>query len=123
MSSKAVLGLSAELNAPTSAYAGDSINIIFGSDDPTATNELMIDGTLITSATPHVWQTSIGDTGIHSLLVTATALARNYIGESMGSLIKMATIITFMVSTYVVVLRYDTPISMNAGTRRDKYEI
>ena len=61
----------------------------------------------------------LGQASEFSLLVTATALMQGFITESTALLIQMVTIITFMISTYVVVLRYDTPISLNAGTRRD----
>ena len=61
----------------------------------------------------------LGQASEFSLLVTATALDHALINESMASLIQMATIITFMISTYVVVLRYDTPISLDAKNRRD----
>lgn len=72
MSSKAVLGLSAELVAPTTAYTGDTITIIFGSDDYTATNTLSVDGAVVASTSPYFWTADNYDVGSHTLLATAT---------------------------------------------------
>jgi Kef-type K+ transport system membrane component KefB len=54
-----------------------------------------------------------------SLLVTTTAIQQKLISSNMASLIQLSTIITFMISTYIVVMKYDTPISVNSKSRRD----
>ena len=61
----------------------------------------------------------MGQASEFSLLVVATAISQKLISSNMESLIQMTTIFTFMISTYVVVLKYPTPISMDAGNRRD----
>ncbi|MBR9703726.1 hypothetical protein GOV10_06810, partial [Candidatus Woesearchaeota archaeon] len=73
MSSKSVLGLSAELAADNNVISGETAIILFGSDDYTASHELKIDGTPVATSSPYNWLTTDGDIGLHSLLVTATA--------------------------------------------------
>ena len=61
----------------------------------------------------------MGQASEFSLLVVATAITQKLISTNMESLIQLTTILTFMISTYVVVLKYPTPISMDAQNRRD----
>ena len=54
-----------------------------------------------------------------SLLVAFTAVSINVLSAEKAMVIQVATIVTFIVSTYWVVLKYPTPISGNAGLRQD----
>ena len=54
-----------------------------------------------------------------SLLVAVLALERGEICEEASYLIQLATLLTFIVSTYLVVLRYLTPIALSERLRRD----
>jgi hypothetical protein len=54
-----------------------------------------------------------------SLLLAVLALQRGAIGESASYLIQLATLITFLVSSYLVVLRFPTPIAVSDELRRD----
>ena len=83
-----------------------------------------------------VWTMSTKRKGLISALLkdietgdeaaTAVAIARVFAALSTGSLpsqkamvIQMATIVTFVISTYWTVLRYATPISPSAALHRD----
>ena len=61
----------------------------------------------------------LGQMSEFSLLVAVLALDRGEIGEQASYLIQLATLLTFMVSTYLVVLRYPTPIALSEDLRRD----
>jgi len=54
-----------------------------------------------------------------SLLLAVLAQTSNVIGAQASYLIQLATLLTFLVSTYVVVLRYPTPIALDPKLRRD----
>lgn len=54
-----------------------------------------------------------------SILVAYTALSIGVLTAEAAMVIQFSTIMTFIVSTYWVVLRYPTPISESAGLRRD----
>ncbi len=54
-----------------------------------------------------------------SLLLAVLAQTNAVIGERASYLIQLATLLTFLVSTYAVVLRYPTPIALNSDLRRD----
>lgn len=61
----------------------------------------------------------IGQLSEFSILLGALALSVNVIGEKAAYLIHVATIITFMLSSYLVVLRFPTPIALSDRLRRD----
>ena len=61
----------------------------------------------------------LGQMSEFSLLVAVLALERGEIGEEASYLIQLATLLTFIVSTYLVVLRYPTPIALSERLRRD----
>ena len=61
----------------------------------------------------------LGQMSEFSLLVAVLALERGEIGVDASYLIQLATILTFLVSTYFVVLRYPTPIALSDRLRRD----
>ncbi len=54
-----------------------------------------------------------------SILIAALALGTGLLQSAEASLIQAATIITFVVSSYWVVMRYPTPVSMSDKLRRD----
>ena len=54
-----------------------------------------------------------------SLLLGAVAVNAKAITSAGATLVQLATIITFVISSVVVVLRYPTPIALSAGLRRD----
>jgi Kef-type K+ transport system membrane component KefB len=54
-----------------------------------------------------------------SLLLAVLAQSRNVICDEASYLIQLATLLTFLVSTYVVVLKYPTPIALDPKLRRD----
>ena len=54
-----------------------------------------------------------------SLLIAYVAAQNNLITHDASSLIQATTIITFIVSSYIVVLFYATPLAVTAKLRRD----
>ncbi len=54
-----------------------------------------------------------------SLLLAVLAQTSAIIGDRASYLIQLATLLTFLVSTYAVVLRYQTPIALKPDLRRD----
>lgn len=61
----------------------------------------------------------LGQMSEFSLLVAVLAVEHAVIGSRAGYLIQLATLITFLVSSYLVVLRYPTPIAVSDALRRD----
>ena len=61
----------------------------------------------------------LGQASEFSLLVAYLAASTAVIGSKASYLIQATTIITFIVSSYLVVLRYPNPMAMNARLRRD----
>ena len=61
----------------------------------------------------------LGQMSEFSLLLAVLALERQVIGVQASYLIQLATLITFLVSSYLVVLRFPTPIAVNDRLRRD----
>jgi Kef-type K+ transport system membrane component KefB len=61
----------------------------------------------------------LGQASEFSLLVSYMALESGLIQEMAAYLIQGATVITFIVSSYVIVLRYPTPIAVSDELRRD----
>ncbi len=54
-----------------------------------------------------------------SLLLAVLALSSGVISEAASYVIQLATLLTFLVSPYVVVMRYPTPIALDPDLRRD----
>lgn len=54
-----------------------------------------------------------------SILVVALALGTEIISPIAANLVQAATVLTFIVSSYWVVMRYPTPVSMSDKLRRD----
>lgn len=61
----------------------------------------------------------LGQVSEFSLLVAYIAKANSVIGESAYYMIQAATILSFVVSSYVITAYYPTPISMSDKLRRD----
>jgi Kef-type K+ transport system membrane component KefB len=61
----------------------------------------------------------LGQMSEFSLLVAVMAFERGEMGKQATYLLELATLLTFMVSTYLVVLRYPTPIALSDRLRRD----
>ena len=67
------------------------------------------------------WETGfrLGQISEFSLLIAFVATAESLIGESASHLIQVTAILTFVASSYLVVLRYPTPIAVSEELRRD----
>lgn len=61
----------------------------------------------------------LGQISEFSLLIAVLALESGFIAAKTSYLIQLATLLTFIVSSYIIVLRYPTPISVNSKLRRD----
>lgn len=61
----------------------------------------------------------LGQGSEFSLLVASIALSTNLISEVASNLIQATTILTFIVSSYLVVLKYPTPIALSEKMRKD----
>ena len=61
----------------------------------------------------------LGQGSEFSLLIAVLALQMGGIGQSMAYLIQLCMMLTFIASTYWIVLRYPTPIAVSAKLRRN----
>ncbi|MFT5792401.1 MAG: Kef-type K+ transport system membrane component KefB [Candidatus Azotimanducaceae bacterium] len=61
----------------------------------------------------------LGQISEFSLLIAFIASAEALIGENASHLIQATAILTFLISSYIVVLRYPTPIAVSDKLRRD----
>lgn len=61
----------------------------------------------------------LGQISEFSLIIAYVALGSKLIGGAAANLIQAATILSFIVSSYLVVLRYPTPMAMSDRLRRD----
>ena len=61
----------------------------------------------------------LGQISEFSLLIAVLALESGFIVAKTSYLIQLATLLTFIVSSYIIVMRYPTPISVNSRLRRD----
>jgi Kef-type K+ transport system membrane component KefB len=61
----------------------------------------------------------LGQASEFSLLVASIALSTELISEVASNLIQATTILTFIVSSYLVVLKYPTPIALSEKMRKD----
>lgn len=61
----------------------------------------------------------LGQMSEFSLLVAVLAIERGVISPGASYLIQLATLLTFLVSSYLVVLRFPTPIAVSDRLRRD----
>ncbi|HKK15741.1 MAG TPA: cation:proton antiporter, partial [Gammaproteobacteria bacterium] len=61
----------------------------------------------------------LGQVSEFSLLISVLALESGFIGEITSNLIQMTTLLTFIVSSYLIVKYYPTPIAVTDNLRRD----
>jgi Kef-type K+ transport system membrane component KefB len=61
----------------------------------------------------------LGQISEFSLLIAYLAIDRGLIGKDASHLIQATAIITFLVSSYIVILNYPTPIAISDKLRRD----
>ena len=61
----------------------------------------------------------LGQISEFSLLIAVLAVKSNFITDNISYLIQLATLITFIISSYIIVLKYPTPISVSDRLRRD----
>lgn len=61
----------------------------------------------------------LGQASEFSLLVASIALSTQLISDKASNLIQATTILTFIVSSYLVVLKYPTPIALSDKMRKD----
>lgn len=61
----------------------------------------------------------LGQASEFSLLVASIALTTELISDKASNLIQATTILTFIVSSYLVVLKYPTPIALSDKMRKD----
>jgi Kef-type K+ transport system membrane component KefB len=61
----------------------------------------------------------LGQMSEFSLLIAVLAVEQGVIGDRASYLIQLATLLTFLVSSYLVVLRFPTPIAVSDELRRD----
>jgi predicted Kef-type K+ transport protein len=61
----------------------------------------------------------LGQASEFSLLVGSIALSSKVISAAAANLIQATTILTFIVSSYLVVLKYPTPMSLSDKMRKD----
>lgn len=61
----------------------------------------------------------LGQGSEFSILIASMALSTHLISDAASNLIQAATILTFIVSSYLVVLKYPTPMSLSDKMRRD----
>ena len=61
----------------------------------------------------------LGQISEFSLLIAVLAYDLHIIGERASYLIQVATLLTFIVSSYYIVMRYPTPIALDDKLRRD----
>jgi len=61
----------------------------------------------------------LGQMSEFSLLLAVLAFEHGVIGAEASYLIQLSTLVTFLISSYVVVLRFPTPIAVSDALRRD----
>ena len=61
----------------------------------------------------------LGQISEFSLLVSVSALSAGVISEQASMTVQAATLLTFVISSYWIVLRYPTPIAVDDNLRRD----
>lgn len=61
----------------------------------------------------------LGQISEFSLLITYLAIAANLVGENAAHTIQATAVITFIISTYIVIFKYPNPIAPSSKLRRD----
>lgn len=67
------------------------------------------------------WEVGVrlGQISEFSILLAYVSVQESLISQAASSLVQMVTMLTFIVSSYVVVLRYPTPVAISDKLRRD----
>jgi hypothetical protein len=75
----------------------------------------------VAESAPLAWETGwrLGQMSEFSLLLAVLAWESALIGLQASYLIQLATLLTFLVSTYRVLFKYPTPIALSDKLRRD----
>lgn len=61
----------------------------------------------------------LGQISEFSMLIAVLAVASGFIGIKTSYLIQLSALLTFIISSYIIVLRYPTPIAISDSLRRD----
>ena len=61
----------------------------------------------------------LGQVSEFSLLIAVLALESGFIGDRASYVIQLTTLITFIASSYWIVMRHPTPIAIRDSLRRD----
>jgi len=61
----------------------------------------------------------LGQISEFSLLIAVLAVQSKFIGETTSNMIQLTTLITFMISSFIIVRSYPTPIAVTDKLRRD----
>jgi Kef-type K+ transport system membrane component KefB len=61
----------------------------------------------------------LGQNSEFALLISVLAVESGFIGEQVSYLVQIATLLSFILSSYLIVLRYPTPIAVSDRLRRD----
>jgi len=61
----------------------------------------------------------LGQASEFALIIAVVATQGHHLSPEMASLVKLATVLSMLVSSYLVVLRYPTPIGVQPGLQRD----
>ena len=61
----------------------------------------------------------LGQISEFSLLIAVLAVESKFVSQTISYLIQLATLLTFIISSYIIVLRYPTPIAVSDRLRRD----
>ena len=61
----------------------------------------------------------LGQASEFALIIAVVALQGNHLSPEMAALVKLATVLSMLVSSYLVVLKYPTPIGVQPGLQRD----
>ncbi len=75
----------------------------------------------VSESVPLAWETGfrLGQISEFSLLIAFIAVAQGLISPQASHLIQATAILTFLVSSYIVVFKYPTPIAVSERLRRD----
>ncbi len=75
----------------------------------------------VSETVPMGWEIGfrLGQISEFSLLIAFIATAESLIGQNASHLIQATAILTFLISSYIVVFRYPTPIAVSEKLRRD----
>ena len=61
----------------------------------------------------------LGQISEFSLLIAVLAVQSQFIGETTSNMIQLTTLITFIISSFIIVRSYPTPIATTDKLRRD----